>query len=92
MTYREHYEAHLEDLTMCGGTVDEMDAVIAEVNALGNANYRPSQLYETWLKETKPLKCTDCGDSFQPALTVNFNSDALCERCEKRKADASSDE
>lgn len=79
-TYQEHYEEHLDAVTHEGGTESEMDAVVNELNDLGNAHYNPSDRYIAWVK-TASLTCGTCGDRFKPSGTPDVKAEATCVKC-----------
>ena len=79
-TYQQHYEEHLEEVTGKGGTEAEMDAVVAEMNDLGNAHFHPSARYIAWLA-TASLTCGTCGDRFKPSGTPDVKAEATCVKC-----------
>lgn len=83
-TYQVLYEQALEQATGAGGTSEEMDAIVDELNAIGSGRYRPSARYKAWLK-TLTTACDVCGDTFEPEGIPEIKSDALCARCQTRK-------
>ncbi len=80
MTYQSHYEVHLESRALEGGSAEEMDAVVGELNALGLPDYRPSPLYKAWVQGAT-VPCADCGQSFAPTGIPALSTEARCAAC-----------
>lgn len=60
MTYQELYTQWLESRINAGGKNEDVDAALDEYNA------PTRQGFDAWLKNTKKVPCSTCGDHFAP--------------------------
>ncbi len=81
-TYRDLYDDHLRDLSEQGGTSEELDQLVDEVNAVGEQHYRPSPRFLAWVTVFS-FKCSECGEPL-PVPTdppPPITADVLCVNC-----------
>lgn len=91
MTYIENYQAFLNDQIEKGGNDILMEETVSEFNAVENpADYRPSELYRTWVRGV-PHLCSRCKKSFKfksIELVPAPSAEVLCHACNNTRTEA----
>lgn len=91
MTYRQTYQLFLETLMAAGGTPKHMAAAVEEFNAIENPDYRPSSVFDDFVKGMEH-RCSTCGRGFHVdqrvvrgetiiKILVQLDAETTCAEC-----------